>query len=152
MFAARTSSGVSGRSECTDRTVRMYARLSVRGYCASLWCSWMSSYNYISPEVYVYRPPTSSAESVRFRFALVVHSKNWIFLLLDFICTKQTSAPAIVGYYDAQVVGTTVMALASHLCAPTLLPLRTVVGKVAVYVARVVVKYAYPGCAVRLKP
>ena len=31
-----TSSGVSGRGECTDRTVRTCARLSVRGCCVSL--------------------------------------------------------------------------------------------------------------------
>ena len=152
MFTACIGSGVSGRGECTDRTVSMYACLSVRGCCAFLWCSWMSSYNYISPEVYLYRRPTSSAESVRFRFALVVHYKSWISSPLDAVCTERTSAPAIVENYDARVVGTTVTALASPFCAPTLLPLRTVVGKIAGYVARVVVKYVHPGCAVRLKP
>ena len=131
----------------------MYARLSGRGCCcASLWCSWSSPSNYVSPEVYLYRPPASSAESVRFRSALVVHSKNWISSPLGAICAERTSAPAIIGNHDARVVGTTVTALASHLYALTLLPLRTIVGKVAGYVAYVVVKYVYPGCAVRLKP
>ena len=144
--------GASGRGECTDRTVRMYARMSVRGCCASLICSWLSSYNYISPEVYLYRPLASSAESARFRFALVMHSKKWISSPLDAICTERTSAPAIIGNHDARVVGTMVTTLAPHLCAPTLLPIRTVVGKVAGYVAHVVVKYVYLDCAVRLKP
>ena len=127
----------------------MYARLSVRGCCASLWCSWLS---YISHEVSLYRPLTSSAESVRCRSALVVHSRNWISSPLDAICTERTSDPAIIGNHDARVVGTTVTALVSHLCAPILLPLRTVVGKVAGYVAHVVVKYVYHGCDVRLNP
>ena len=127
MCAACTGLGVSGRGECTDRTVRMYARLSVRGCCASLWCSRLSSYNHISPEVYLYRPPTSSAESVRFRSALVVHSRNCISSPLNAFCTERTSAPATIGNHDARLVGTTVTTLASHLCASTLLPLRTVV-------------------------
>ena len=152
MCAACTGSGVSGRGECTDRTVRMYARLSVRGCCSSLWCSWLSSYNYISPEVCLYRPPTSSAESIRFRSALMVPSKIWISSALDAICTELTSAPAMIGNHHARVVGTTVTALASHLYAPTLLPLRAVMGKVTGYAAHVVVKYVYPGCAIRLKP
>ena len=129
----------------------MYASFSVRECCVSLWCSWLSLYNYIPSEVYLYRSPTSSAESVRFRSALVVHSKNWISSPLDAFCTERTSAPAVVGNHDARVVGTTVTALASHLCAPALLPLRTVVG-IAGNVAYVVVKYVYPGSAVRLKP
>ena len=141
MCAACSGSGVSGRGECTDRTVRMYARLSVRRCCASLWYSWLSSYNYISPEVCLHRLPTSSAESVRFRSALVVHSKN---------CTERISAPAIIGNHDTRVVGTTVTALASHLCALILLPLRTAVGKVAGYVAHVVVKWV--GEYVAIKP
>ena len=152
MCAACTGSGVSGRNECTNRTVHMYTHLSMRGCCASLWCSWLSSYNNISPKVYLYRPPTSSVESVRFRSALVVHFKSWISSPLDAICTERTSAPAIAENHDARVVGTTVPTLASHLCAPALFPLRTVVGNVAEYVAQVVVKYVYPGCAVRLKP
>ena len=94
--------------------------------------------NDILPEVYLYRPPTSSAESVRFHSALVVHSKNWIYSSLDAVCTERTSAPAVIGNHDARAVGTTVTALATHLCAPTPLPLRTVVGKVPVYVAHVV--------------
>ena len=122
----------------------MYARLSVRGCCVSLWFSWLSSYSYISPEVFIHRRPTSSAEGVRFRSALVMHSKNWVSSTLDAICTEQTSAPAFVGNCDARVVGTTVTALVSYSCAPTLLPLRTVVGKEAEYVAHVVVKYVYP--------
>ena len=152
MCAVCTGSRVSGCGECTDRILRMYARLSVRGCCASLWCSWLSSDNYISPEVYLYRQPTSSAESVRFRSALMVHFKNWICSPLEVICTEWTSAPAIAGNHDARLVGTTATALASHLYTPTLLPLRTVVGKVAGYVVHVVVEYVYPGCVIRLKP
>ena len=97
-------SGVSGRGECTDHTVRMYARLSVHGCCVSLWRSWLSSYSYVSPEVYLYRPPTSSTESIRFPSALVVRSKTWISSPLDAICTEQTSAPAFIGNHDARVV------------------------------------------------
>ena len=81
-----------------------------------------------------------------------MHSKNWISLLLDPICTERTSAPAFIEIHDVRVVGTAVMALASHLRAPTLLPLRTVVQNVAGYVAHFVVKFVYPGCAVRLEP
>ena len=36
MCAACTGSEVSSRGECTDHTVRMYARLSLCGCCASL--------------------------------------------------------------------------------------------------------------------
>ena len=78
----------------------------------------------VSPEVYLYRPPASSVESVRLRSALVVHSKEFA------ICTERTFAPAIIRSHDDRVVGTMVTALASHslMCANTLLLRRRIVG------------------------
>ena len=55
--------------------------------------------------------------------------KNWLSSPLDAICTERSPAPSITGNHDARMLGTTIPALPSHLlCAPTLLPLRTVVG------------------------
>ena len=125
----------------------MYTHLSVRGCCAFLWCSWLSSYNYISPKVYLYRPPTSSAESVRFRSALVVYSKNWISSPLNVICTRRTCAHAIVGNHDAGVVGTAVTALTSQLMCANTTPTKDGCGESSrVCCSRCGLKYVYPGC------
>ena len=37
--------GSERRGECTDRTVRVRVRLSVRGCCVSVLCAWLSSYH-----------------------------------------------------------------------------------------------------------
>ena len=49
---------------------------------------------------------------------------------MNAIYTERTSAPAIIENHDARMVGTTAtVVLASHLCGPTLLTTRSVVGK-----------------------
>ena len=102
---------------------------------------------------YLHRPPASQAESVRFRSALVVHSRNWISSPLNAICIEQTFAPAIIGNHDALVVGTTITAGSgfSFMYANTT-PTKDGCGKSGRVVSYVVVKYVFPGCAVRLKP
>ena len=40
---------------------------------------------------------------------------NWLSSPSDAICTERTPAPSIIGNHDAQVLGTTITALASHL-------------------------------------